>query len=128
MMRIALIYNAMVTCYRYDTCREIDSAHCQPCEYYDGHRQGGVVCKQGDSDVVDLDWDANNRLIAHKVASQSEFMVRSDLRSMAIALNCVATNVDGGQEMTPEEGMTAARTLLHDLGYPLVDEEVGRYG
>ena len=50
-MRVALIYNAMVTCYRYGQSREIDSAHCQPCEYYDGHRQGGVACKEGD--VVD---------------------------------------------------------------------------
>jgi len=73
--------------------------------------------------AVDLDWVLNNKLIAIKIATRADDQVRRDLHSMAIALNCVATNVDGGQEMTPEEGMKAARTLLHDLGYPLVDEK-----
>ena len=70
----------------------------------------------------ELDWPRNNRRIAAKIATLSDSQARRDLHSMVIALNCVATNVDGGQEMTPEEGMKAARTLLHDLGYPLVDE------
>ncbi len=71
---------------------------------------------------VELDWDFNNKLIDMRIAAKSESKVRSDLRDVVIALNCVATNCDGGQKMTQGEGMTAARTLLHDLGYPLVDE------
>jgi len=49
-MRVALIYKAMVSCYRYGVHKEIDSADCQPCEYYDGPGQGGVRCNQGDMD------------------------------------------------------------------------------
>lgn len=60
-MRTALIYNAMVSCYKYDEHREIDSACCQPCDY-DGHGQRGVRCKYGDDDsavdeVADLDFE-----------------------------------------------------------------------
>ncbi len=73
-------------------------------------------------DMTDLDWRPNNRRIEIKIRRLSDREVRSHLLSLVIGMNCVATNYDGGQEMTIESHMTAARTLLHDLGYPLVDE------
>lgn len=74
---------------------------------------------------AEYDWVANNRRIEAKIAAQSDSLVRSNLCSLVIALNCVATNSDGDEEMTIEYNMVAARKLLHDLDYPLVDEGAG---
>ena len=80
-----------------------------------------------DEEVIDLDWDSNSRRIDAKIGTLSDNEMRSHLRDLVIALNCVATNHDGGQEMTIEENMLAARTLLNTLGYPLVDVDNGAF-
>ena len=80
------------------------------------------MCKQGDDYIVGLDWDANNKRIDAKIRTLSDSVARSHLRDCVIAMNCVATNCDGGQSMTIPENMLAARTLLNTLGYSVVDE------
>lgn len=73
-------------------------------------------------DIREYDWDLNNRLIELRIAAQGELIVRSNLWSLVIALNVVATGMDGGSELDRDELMVGARQLLSDLGYPLVDE------
>jgi len=83
--------------------------------YADGPEPGA-----GDDDITDLDWMANNKVAELVIRGQSDNLVRSNLLSCVIALNCVAINHDGGQEMDIKANMEAARTLLEHLGYPVL--------